>query len=627
MALITLAVVGAAIAIQPIPSTKDNFFQAGTQPGTLETPLVSPFNCAACHGDYNLEWAPFNRWANSMMAQSARDPVFHAALAIAEQDASFAGESCLRCHAPGAWLAEKVKFEQDPQSPNFGKHQPLDSADLLGVACSICHRMVDPEFQSGVSPDVDIDVLFGLATGIPLNPHNASMIIDPSDRRRGPFNLDADWYSPSNPDGFPDFHGTLTSEGAKFLRSPFHQSSRLCATCHDVSTAHFSKQTSPSGVAYTLNPIGEHPNPDKYQQFPEQRTFSEWSQSLFGQGPVNLSGRFGGTRLSVSSCQDCHMPGIAGDGCALNPPHRPALPQHNFAGANTWVLKAVRDLYPDYVTGLDESSVQESVDRNVDMLQKASDLEVTASGGVLNVRIINFSGHKLPTGYNEGRRMWINVKFRNSVGQVVAERGAYDGTTATLSTVDTKVYEAKYGIDAALGAQLGIAPGQTFRLALSNKIYKDNRIPPMGFSNAAFSAVQASHEPPNQYADGQYWDDTPFLFAAGARSAEVTVYYQTSSREYMEFLRDANVSNSRGQTAYDLWLAHGKSAPVVMDSRTITLYCRCDWRQSGSVTVQDIFDFLADWFTGHADFNGSGATTVQDIFDFLSCWFGGCAGN
>lgn len=46
-----------------------------------------------------------------------------------------------------------------------------------------------------------------------------------------------------------------------------------------------------------------------------------------------------------------------------------------------------------------------------------------------------------------------------------------------------------------------------------------------------------------------------------------------------------------------------------------------DWNCSGAKTVQDIFDFLAEWFGGNADFNSSGATTVQDIFDFLAAWF------
>ena len=44
------------------------------------------------------------------------------------------------------------------------------------------------------------------------------------------------------------------------------------------------------------------------------------------------------------------------------------------------------------------------------------------------------------------------------------------------------------------------------------------------------------------------------------------------SRDYVEFLRDENTTNSAGQTLYDAWVAHGRAAPVVMaaDSATIT---------------------------------------------------------
>ncbi|MFN7022555.1 MAG: GC-type dockerin domain-anchored protein, partial [Phycisphaerales bacterium] len=54
--------------------------------------------------------------------------------------------------------------------------------------------------------------------------------------------------------------------------------------------------------------------------------------------------------------------------------------------------------------------------------------------------------------------------------------------------------------------------------------------------------------------------------------------------------------------------------------------CKADFNQSGTLTVQDIFDFLAAYFAGNlcADINESGTLTVQDIFNFLAAYFAGC---
>jgi hypothetical protein len=61
-------------------------------------------------------------------------------------------------------------------------------------------------------------------------------------------------------------------------------------------------------------------------------------------------------------------------------------------------------------------------------------------------------------------------------------------------------------------------------------------------------------------------------------------------------------------------------------TQTLPGCCKADFNQSGQVSVQDIFDFLAAWFAGSpaADFNGASGITVQDIFDFLTAWFAGC---
>ncbi len=54
--------------------------------------------------------------------------------------------------------------------------------------------------------------------------------------------------------------------------------------------------------------------------------------------------------------------------------------------------------------------------------------------------------------------------------------------------------------------------------------------------------------------------------------------------------------------------------------------CKADINQNGSVTLQDIFDYLTLFFSESpaADINSSGSITVQDIFDFLTAYFGGC---
>jgi hypothetical protein len=189
-------------------------------------------------------------------------------------------------------------------------------------------------------------------------------------------------------------------------------------------------------------------------------------------------------------------------------------------------------------------------------------------GGQLRVRVVNQSGHKLPTGYGEGRRMWINVRFYDGANNLVAERGAYDGATAVLTTSDTKVYEIEHGLDATQAAATGLPVGTSFHFVLNNKVFKDNRIPPRGFTNAGFAAAQSDPVAASYY-EQQYWDDTSFAIPVGAFKATVTLYHQTSSKEYMDFLLATNTTNGDSVTAYNEWVAHGKSAPVQMASTSI----------------------------------------------------------
>jgi hypothetical protein len=550
----------ASPGIAQIATTAADFAQPGSQPGDLTAPVLSSMGCTFCHSGYDEAQEPYERWSGSMMANSMRDPVFLAALTIANQDMQGSGSLCIRCHSPGGWLNGR-------STPADGS--ALDGTDFEGVTCHVCHRLVDP-VPSPSNPPEDSAILAMLANP-PSTSHGGQYVLDPEDRRRGPFDLGE----------FFSYHD--------WRQSPYHRESLLCATCHEVSNPAFTRDGVPRASrvpppgeehetgTYSLGPLGvPHPTHDKRDEFPLERTFTEWSLSDFADGPIEMGGRFGGNQTAVSSCQDCHMPDTDGTACApfLGGATRSDLPQHDFNGANSWVPRAIYSLdtshllYPEtHVNGQPLSVFEDAIARNKAMLRAASDLALTRSGSALVARITNQTGHKLPTGYGEGRRMWINVRFFRGA-TLVAERGHYDQASADLTTADTRVYELVHGLDALMAARTGLPAGPSFHQALVNKTLKDNRIPPRGFDNAAFAAGQAGPVGAS-YADGQYWDDTSFAIPSGATHAVVRVFHQTTSKEYIEFLRDANTTDSRGDVAYDEWVLAGMSKPVLMDKKTI----------------------------------------------------------
>lgn len=85
--------------------------------------------------------------------------------------------------------------------------------------------------------------------------------------------------------------------------------------------------------------------------------------------------------------------------------------------------------------------------------------------------------------------------------------------------------------------------------------------------------------------------------------------------------------NDSGQLAISLFL----QAPTGIESGLFVLnvadaICIADFNRDGTVSLQDLFDFISAYFEGRpaADVNGSSSVTLQDIFDFLSVWFAGC---
>jgi hypothetical protein len=546
-ALLAVATAGAA----PLPTTREDFKLPGTQPLTITESLSTPAPCVSCHSGYGEpEVEPFRNWQGSMMAQAGRDPLMWAALAISNQYVPQSGETCLRCHLPKGWL-EGRSFLAD------GTLMTAD--DRQGVQCTACHRMVDP-VSSPENPAADTAILAALGQPVPAV-GGAMMVIDPLERLRGPFDIIADLGS--------DPHLPERST----LVSPFHSDARMCGTCHNLRNPIFTKNSLTG--EWVLDPMGVA-NPDPSKGFPEQSTFDEWLASEYAAGGVEAP-QFGGNKTVVSTCQDCHMPDVTGRDANLGVT-RTDLPLHTFAGANTFI-PAVLPFHPAFGSEVDAALLQEGVAHSTAMLRKAATLTGTLDGGVLTVRVTNESGHKLPTGYPEGRRMWLHVRALDAKRNLVFESGRYVFATATLSGHGAEpsdpehdphlhVWEAEQGISAEVAALVGLPPGRSFHLSLNNVRIKDNRIPPRGFTNAAFAALDA--EPVGAtYADGQYWDEVAYPVGPAATRAEVTLYYQTASREYVEFLRDENTTTAAGVILFDLWEQHNKSVPVEMARLTV----------------------------------------------------------
>jgi hypothetical protein len=522
----------------PLPLTQDDFRVPGTQVGDVPTWLVqSAGQCQMCHGGYDPGVDPYSTWAGSLMALGGRDPLFYAQMSLANQDVENVGSYCLRCHVPIAVASGHV---QQPDGST------LDERDKEGVSCHFCHLMVDPVYEAGVSPPEDLAVL-GTLTEVPQYYGNAMFVLDHQDRRRGPRS------------GVDAPHPVVVSS--------FHRQSRMCGTCHDVGNVATTRQ--PDG-SWRYNAIGEPaPDADPWQQFPLERTYTEWKLSAFAAGGVDLGGRFGGARGPVvGSCQDCHMPTTTGSACSSGVT-RSDLPSHSFAGAAVPSL----DLIAAHTAGdpnVDQQAIAAGRREALAMLQKAADVELSLAAGELVARVVNQSGHKLPTGHIEGRRVWLNVRFLDASGALLAEQGAYDHASATLDESDVVVYEMLVGLSTAAAAATGLPPGPTGHMALADSIVKDTRIPPRGFANAAFDAGGAPVVGID-YADGEHWHERRTPLPAGTDRIVARLYYQSLPRSYIEHLRDGNHSDEWGNILHALWEQTGRGAPITMAGATLAL--------------------------------------------------------
>lgn len=244
--------------------------------------------------------------------------------------------------------------------------------------------------------------------------------------------------------------------------SDLHTKSEFCAVCHNVT----------------------HP----FNNLPVERTYDEWRDS-----PYNSAG---------IECQDCHM--TPGPGVTENPgksapmgKERSHIFSHEFIGANV----TLHNYYGDF----------DAAKKATAMLQSAATIEMLdpptkASAGEtleLTLRVTNVgAGHKLPTGFPEGREMWIDLQVHDATGREIYRLGKVeDGKTepgthsfkAVLANKDSEIVH----IEVWEAAQ----------------ILTDNRILPKGYSDELFRIPLPAdtQSPITVTADLLYWSFPPAL--------------------------------------------------------------------------------------------------------------------
>lgn len=648
-ALFVLAGAAAAAAWTPLPVKSDPLlFMPGSQPGDVQG-MDQAGRCENCHSGYNAAVEPGSNWRGSMMAQSARDPLWLACLTVAAQDSIWAlgnpnaTDICIRCHSPGGWLGGR----SDPTNTSA-----LAGTDLDGVQCDFCHRMQDPLMVLG-QPDVPAEAPGSLGASLAAQAQSQTYadLILLRLFSATPFLNASSFYPTYYAGGFPGYAETgggqyfvAQSAGPKWGPRPdtaarhqihysrFHKSRDFCHSCHDVSNPILQNLVAGLGTSAGTEQFAAA------SFFHVERTSSEFLLSAYGRGTgAATNAGFPGV-AHAAKCQDCHMRDVSGRAAnKTDVPVRADLALHDLTGGNTWISGILASADPNYAAGYDAYNYRilsgqkypgASIDvagisgsgaalargqqRALEQLKMAATLsEVGETASDVTIRIRNNTGHKLISGFPEGRRMFLSVKWYDDKGALISETNPYDplvigrdglgnavyGSGGTLSApVERLIFETK--MSSSITEQ-----SSTFHFALADDRYKDNRIPPKGFDIA--SAAERIAQPrwggadaPGYFTADEYaggYHDVTVNKPAGAMGYSAELYYQTTSKEYVEFLRDqvrgtgagltpklttpgedgnsAYVAQSDpffsglkgwGDAIWDLWLHNGGSAPVLM---------------------------------------------------------------
>ena len=401
-------------------------------------------NCEGCHaaepGDTvmihnGVDVSPISYWRSTMMGNASKDPFWRAI--VAEEVHRFPQlqevieSTCLRCHSPMGYT-EAIYNGQTYYSMNELRQDPIAND---GVSCTVCHQINPGNFGS---PDS----------------YSGHYEIPPDSIIYGP-------YANSDSTYMPFVVGYYVEQ------TDHLDTAELCATCHTLFTPYLDNEGNIAG------------------DFPEQTAYLEWKNSIYPSQEVN--------------CQTCHMP-IIYDPIKIAAygefPLRSPFLKHTFVGGNTYMLQMLKN----NIDSLGVTATAENFDSTISRTEAfVSEKALTLSTEtyeqddslVINVKLENLTGHKLPTGI-PFRRMWIHLKVKEQGESVIFESGNWDADGKIIS-YDSD-YEPHYltinsddQVQVYEGVFADVDGNVTHTLLRAAEFLKDNRIPPKGFTTQHIS--------------------------------------------------------------------------------------------------------------------------------------------
>ena len=420
-------------------------------------------NCMACHNGLTTptgeDISIGATWRASMMANSARDPYWQAAVRREAMDHPEAlaeiEHECSVCHMPMA----NTQARAQGRKPAIFAHLPVGAVETAearlaadGVSCTACHQ-------------IRADGL-----GTPQS-FTGGYVIDTTTAGEGrqmfgPFQVDA-----GRTTIMRSATGVTPAEGLHIRQS------EMCATCHTLYT---NARGSRGEVVGRL---------------PEQVPYLEWRHSAYRE---------------ERSCQSCHMPVVESPtpmASVLGEP-RAGVARHAFRGGNAFMLRMLNRYRVELGVAALPQELEAAARSTAQHLQTDT-ARVTVLGAerrgeqlALDVAVENLAGHKLPTGY-PSRRVWLHVQVRDAGGRPIFESGRIEPSgliTGNDNDADASKVEPHYAeIRSAEQVQIyesvmvDNAGAITTGLLKGVRFVKDNRILPRGFDKATAGADIAVH--------------------------------------------------------------------------------------------------------------------------------------